>query len=128
MSTIDPLAARRFAERLAEKGVAMVDAPVSGGTHGAVAGTLSVIVGGPEGFRALVLHGEGGAPLRALGLEGAPGVAAVIGPEGGLTPEELAACERAGALRASLGPRTLRAETAAIAVVALLQGLVGDLG
>lgn len=48
MSTIDPLAARRFAERLAEKGIAMLDAPVSGGTHGAAAGTLSVIVGGPE--------------------------------------------------------------------------------
>jgi 3-hydroxyisobutyrate dehydrogenase len=48
MSTIDPLAARRFAERLAEKGIEMVDAPVSGGPHGAAAGTLSVIVGGPE--------------------------------------------------------------------------------
>ena len=47
MSTIDPLTARRCAERLAEKGVAMLDAPVSGGPHGAVAGTLSVIVGGP---------------------------------------------------------------------------------
>jgi 3-hydroxyisobutyrate dehydrogenase-like beta-hydroxyacid dehydrogenase len=47
MSTIAPLTARRFAERLAEKGVAMLDAPVSGGPHGAVAGTLSVIVGGP---------------------------------------------------------------------------------
>src|SRR4051794_21921843 len=32
MSTIDPLAARRFSERLAQKGVAMLDAPVSGGT------------------------------------------------------------------------------------------------
>ncbi len=47
MSTIDPLAVRRFAERLAEKSVAIVDAPVSGGPHGAAAGTLSVIVGGP---------------------------------------------------------------------------------
>lgn len=47
MSTIDPLAAQRIAARLAEKGVSMVDAPVSGGTHGAAAGTLSVIVGGP---------------------------------------------------------------------------------
>jgi len=46
MSTIDPLAARRFAEHLAAKGVAMLDAPVSGGTHGAAAGTLSVIAGG----------------------------------------------------------------------------------
>jgi len=48
MSTIDPLLARRFAERLAEKGIAMLDAPVSGGPHGAAAGTLSVIVGGPD--------------------------------------------------------------------------------
>jgi 3-hydroxyisobutyrate dehydrogenase-like beta-hydroxyacid dehydrogenase len=47
MSTIDPLTARRIAERLAQKGVAMLDARVSGGTHGAAAGTLSVIVGGP---------------------------------------------------------------------------------
>jgi 16S rRNA (uracil1498-N3)-methyltransferase len=51
----------------------------------------------------------------------------VVGPEGGLTPEELQACRAAGALHATLGPRTLRAETAAIAVVALLQALVGDL-
>src|SRR5437879_3254993 len=47
MSTIAPLAARRFAECLGAKGVAMLDVPVSGGTHGAAAATLSVIVGGP---------------------------------------------------------------------------------
>jgi len=81
----------------------------------------------PPGFRLLVLHGEGGAPLPALSLEGAPGVAAVVGPEGGLTTAELEACQAAGAARAALGPRTLRAETAAIAVVALLQAAVGDL-
>jgi len=81
----------------------------------------------PPGFRLLVLHGEGGAPLPALSLEGAPGVAAVVGPEGGLTAAELEACLAAGAARAALGPRTLRAETAAIAVVALLQAAVGDL-
>jgi hypothetical protein len=44
MSTIDPLAARRVSEQLAQKGVAMLDAPVSGGTHGAAAGTLSAIL------------------------------------------------------------------------------------
>ena len=85
------------------------------------------LAGVPPGFRLLVLHGEGGAPLRSLPLEGAPGVAAVVGPEGGLTAAELDACGAAGAARASLGPRTLRAETAAIAVVALLQAAVGDL-
>jgi 2-hydroxy-3-oxopropionate reductase len=48
MSTIDPSAARRFAERLAERDVAMLDAPVSGGERGAIDGTLSIMVGGPE--------------------------------------------------------------------------------
>jgi 3-hydroxyisobutyrate dehydrogenase len=47
MSTIDPFAARRLAERLAARNVAMLDAPVSGGTTRAASGELSVIVGGP---------------------------------------------------------------------------------
>ncbi len=47
MSTIDPSAARRFSARLAERGVAMLDAPVSGGERGAIDGTLSIMVGGP---------------------------------------------------------------------------------
>lgn len=46
MSTIAPAAARCIAARLAEKGVAMLDAPVSGGEAGAIAGTLSIMVGG----------------------------------------------------------------------------------
>ncbi len=46
MSTIDPFAARTFADRLAGLGIAMLDAPVSGGTARAEAGDLSVIVGG----------------------------------------------------------------------------------
>src|SRR5207253_9473061 len=46
MSTIDPFAARRFARRLRERGIAMLDAPVSGGTVRAKSGELSVIVGG----------------------------------------------------------------------------------
>ena len=47
MSTIDPFAARALAEQLLAKGIAMVDAPVSGGTGRAQSGELSVIVGGP---------------------------------------------------------------------------------
>jgi 3-hydroxyisobutyrate dehydrogenase-like beta-hydroxyacid dehydrogenase len=47
MSTIDPLVARRLGERLAAKDIAMVDAPVSGGTERAASGELSVICGGP---------------------------------------------------------------------------------
>ncbi len=53
MSTIDPFAARRFAERLAERGIAMLDAPVSGGTVRAKSGELSIIAGGaPETYAA----------------------------------------------------------------------------
>jgi 3-hydroxyisobutyrate dehydrogenase-like beta-hydroxyacid dehydrogenase len=46
MSTIDPFAARRLAEVLAGRGVAMLDAPVSGGTTRAASGELSIIAGG----------------------------------------------------------------------------------
>jgi len=46
MSTISPKATREIAARLKEKGVSMLDAPVSGGEPKAVDGTLSVMVGG----------------------------------------------------------------------------------
>lgn len=76
MSTIDPSAARRFSERLAERDVAMLDAPVSGGERGAIDGTLSIMVGGSEEVfeRALPL-------LRVLGRNvthvGGPGAGQV---------------------------------------------------
>jgi 3-hydroxyisobutyrate dehydrogenase len=47
MSTIDPFVARRLGDTLAARNVAMLDAPVSGGTVRAISGELSVIVGGP---------------------------------------------------------------------------------
>lgn len=48
-STISPEATRAFAARLAEQGVAFVDAPVSGGSEGAAKGILSIMVGGAAG-------------------------------------------------------------------------------
>lgn len=48
MSSIAPLASQQVAAALAEKGVAMLDAPVSGGEPKAVDGTLSVMVGGEK--------------------------------------------------------------------------------
>lgn len=45
-STIAPASSRAMAAALAERGVAYLDAPVTGGTEGARAGTLSVLVGG----------------------------------------------------------------------------------
>lgn len=50
-STISPAAARTFAERLAVRGVTMLDAPVTGGQVGAQNATLTIMVGGvAEGF------------------------------------------------------------------------------
>ncbi len=46
MSTIAPAAAQSIATRLAERGVVALDAPVSGGEPGAIAGTLTIMVGG----------------------------------------------------------------------------------
>ena len=46
MSTISPSATRDFAVRLKEHGIAMLDAPVSGGSEGAQKGTLTIFVGG----------------------------------------------------------------------------------
>lgn len=48
MSSIAPQAAQDVAARMAEKGVRMLDAPVSGGEPGAIAGTLAIMVGGDE--------------------------------------------------------------------------------
>jgi 3-hydroxyisobutyrate dehydrogenase len=46
MSTIDPAVTRKVAADLAARGVSMLDAPVSGSTEGARAGTLTIMVGG----------------------------------------------------------------------------------
>ena len=48
MSTISPITTREISAKLAEKGVKMLDAPVSGGVIGANNGTLSIMVGGDE--------------------------------------------------------------------------------
>lgn len=62
MGTTSPAATRRFAEKLAERGATLLDAPVSGGEAGARAGTLSIMVGGPAEAFAQVLP-----LLRVLG-------------------------------------------------------------
>jgi 3-hydroxyisobutyrate dehydrogenase len=61
-STISPQATRDIAAKLNEKGIHLVDAPVSGGSEGAARGTLTIMVGGTEADfqRALpVLQGMG---------------------------------------------------------------------
>lgn len=48
MTTGDPGETREMAARLRERGVTMIDAPVSGGPHGANAGTIAIMVGAPD--------------------------------------------------------------------------------
>ena len=48
MSTISPSVTREVGQRLGEEGIAMLDAPISGGSEGAANGTLSIMVGGAE--------------------------------------------------------------------------------
>lgn len=48
MSSIAPLASKAVAEKVKQKGVVMLDAPVSGGEPKAVEGTLAIMVGGPK--------------------------------------------------------------------------------
>lgn len=65
---------------------------------------------------------------REATLPAPPGsVLALVGPEGGFSPAETAMARERGAKLIGLGPRTLRAETAAIAVATLLQFHSGDL-
>jgi 16S rRNA (uracil1498-N3)-methyltransferase len=68
-------------------------------------------------------------PLQALqnGLAAANGIDVLIGPEGGFAEDERAILLRQPqTLRLSLGPRVLRADTAAVAALALVQAALGD--
>ena len=73
MSTIAPSATRDFAARLAARGVAMLDAPVSGGSEGARKGTLSIFVGGEAADleRARPVLGAMGTTITHVGPIGA---------------------------------------------------------
>ena len=66
-------------------------------------------------------------PLAALGRLGAGPLAVLIGPEGGFAGEEREALGRHPFVTAlSLGPRIMRADTAAVAVLALVNAALGD--
>jgi 16S rRNA (uracil1498-N3)-methyltransferase len=67
-----------------------------------------------------VLHEEGASPLAAAALPAAGSLVLVVGPEGGVAPEELAAFAAAGAPAYRLGPTVLRTSTAGVAATALL--------
>ena len=72
MSTISPGETRALAERLAKRGIAMLDAPVSGGSWGAEQGTLTIMVGGErETFeRCLPIFEAMGKTITLMGPSG----------------------------------------------------------
>jgi 16S rRNA (uracil1498-N3)-methyltransferase len=74
----------------------------------------------PGGSRSLA-QALASPPLKPLGT-----VSVLIGPEGGFGDDEIALARDHGFQICSLGPRVLRAETAPIAALALIQGLLGD--
>jgi len=69
---------------------------------------------------AVVLHEEATASLAGLEVPPAGSVLVVVGPEGGIAPEELAALTAAGAVSVRLGAEVLRTSTAGVAAVAAL--------
>lgn len=81
----------------------------------------------PDGRTLFFADEEGGAPAAAAFAD-APGPAGLLtGPEGGWDPAEREAIRaHPAAVRISLGPRILRAETAALAALSLWMGTVGD--
>lgn len=111
--------AEEAAEQTGRMDVPAVDDPVK----------LDALLDSWQAGRRLMFCDEtGGAPtIAALGAAGAGPWSILIGPEGGFSPEER---ERLRALpfttAVSLGPRILRADTAAIAAMTLWQAAVGD--
>jgi 16S rRNA (uracil1498-N3)-methyltransferase len=93
---------------------------------------LDRFVGQREAKRLLVFCDEAADaanPLQALqgGLNATDGIDVLIGPEGGFAEEERARLLRQpNILRLSLGPRILRADTAGVAALALVQAALGD--
>ncbi|WP_435130460.1 16S rRNA (uracil(1498)-N(3))-methyltransferase [Actinacidiphila sp. bgisy144] len=77
---------------------------------------------------AAVLHEEGASPLATAELPATGSVMLVVGPEGGVSPEELALFAAAGAPSYRLGPTVLRTSTAGVAALSLLMTRTGRWG
>jgi 16S rRNA (uracil1498-N3)-methyltransferase len=91
--------------------------------------TLEGLLARPfDGTRIALLETSGHPPLATLPIDASSPVLLLVGPAGGFEAAETESLRLAGFVSASLGPRTLRAETAAVAAVAIAQATWGDLG
>jgi 16S rRNA (uracil1498-N3)-methyltransferase len=73
----------------------------------------------------LVLHHRAGTAQTDTASPSS--IALLVGPEGGLSTDEITAAEQAGFSSLQLGPRVLRTETAPLAAIAILQARWGDM-
>jgi 16S rRNA (uracil1498-N3)-methyltransferase len=90
--------------------------------------TLEGLLARPfDGARIALLETQGHPPLASLHLDPASPLLLLVGPAGGFEEAESEELRAAGFAAASLGPRVLRAETAAVAAVAIAQATWGDL-
>jgi 16S rRNA (uracil1498-N3)-methyltransferase len=82
-----------------------------------------------EGTR-MILWEEEPTPLREVieKIDPKRGITLLIGPEGGFSEDEVSTAQGSGFLVAGLGQRILRAETASLSVLSILQHRFGDLG
>jgi 16S rRNA (uracil1498-N3)-methyltransferase len=125
---------RRGAERLARWRRIAVEAAEQCGRvevpELASLGDLDAFLAGHPSAEPLILCHDGvdATPLSALcaGLVEVAALSLLVGSEGGFDPDEVARCRAAGARPAWLGPRLLRAETAALAALAVVQASLGD--
>ncbi|HEY3685683.1 MAG TPA: 16S rRNA (uracil(1498)-N(3))-methyltransferase [Streptosporangiaceae bacterium] len=90
-----------------------------------VAETSEVVRRLADAELAVVLHEAAAEPLSALDLPESGTVVAVVGPEGGVSEEEIAAFTAAGARSVRLGPTVLRTSTAGAAAAAVIQARCG---
>jgi 16S rRNA (uracil1498-N3)-methyltransferase len=84
---------------------------------------------GGEVLALLLTSGAGAVPLAEIAASCRPGIVwLAIGPESGFSQRETAIWAAEGWLRASLGPRILRSETAALVAASIILHIWGDLG
>jgi 16S rRNA (uracil1498-N3)-methyltransferase len=81
------------------------------------------------GARIMLWEGEP-TPLREVvkKIDAQAGITLLVGPEGGFAEEEVTAAQAQGFLVAGMGQRVLRAETATLSILSIIQHLFGDLG
>jgi 16S rRNA (uracil1498-N3)-methyltransferase len=85
----------------------------------------TVATASANGAVVLVLHESATEPLASVAVEGADSLMLVVGPEGGISDDELAALSGAGAIAVRLGPTVLRTSTAAAVALGALGVLTG---